>query len=446
MARSGGGNGGGEGGGGGGNGGGGGGLKKGPWTQAEDKLLVDHVRRHGEGNWNAVRRETGLQRCGKSCRLRWANHLRPDLRKGPFSPDEERLILRLHGLLGNKWARISSYLHGRTDNEIKNYWNTRLKRRVRAGLTPYPPEIEREIAHLRAQNLNLSAEGGGGGGGMLPPPLLLDPSNPFALQQAPVVAPSPSASQANSPPLINQNYPLLNQMQGLQLLHLANHQQAPPPQQQQQQQPAFHHHHDGGGGGGFVSSGLPPLPNRPRELPSNQFETATSGGGGGCDALLESLLLGDDHLLPRPNPAMLRVGSMPELMYREPSSSHVLHGGGGGGGASDSDVTSQYPPGEEDPHYGGRWDFIFEDVKPKRKAASAVEISGMFGIAPGSIPGEWFNPGGVGSAAAAAGGSSAPSPGPSSVVTTDDDFTLEMQQIMSSLPLLQPEEHHNWNA
>ncbi|EEE66221.1 hypothetical protein OsJ_22369 [Oryza sativa Japonica Group] len=393
MARSGGGNGGGEGGGGGGNGGGGGGLKKGPWTQAEDKLLVDHVRRHGEGNWNAVRRETGLQRCGKSCRLRWANHLRPDLRKGPFSPDEERLILRLHGLLGNKWARISSYLHGRTDNEIKNYWNTRLKRR------------------------------------------------------APVVAPSPSASQANSPPLINQNYPLLNQMQGLQLLHLANHQQAPPPQQQQQQQPAFHHHHDGGGGGGFVSSGLPPLPNRPRELPSNQFETATSGGGGGCDALLESLLLGDDHLLPRPNPAMLRVGSMPELMYREPSSSHVLHGGGGGGGASDSDVTSQYPPGEEDPHYGGRWDFIFEDVKPKRKAASAVEeISGMFGIAPGSIPGEWFNPGGVGSAAAAAGGSSAPSPGPSSVVTTDDDFTLEMQQIMSSLPLLQPEEHHNWNA
>uniref|UniRef100_A0A0E0E5C5 Uncharacterized protein n=1 Tax=Oryza meridionalis TaxID=40149 RepID=A0A0E0E5C5_9ORYZ len=373
MARSGGGNGGGEGGGGGGNGGGGGGLKKGPWTQAEDKLLVDHVRRHGEGNWNAVRRETGLQRCGKSCRLRWANHLRPDLRKGPFSPDEERLILRLHGLLGNKWARISSYLHGRTDNEIKNYWNTRLKRRVRAGLTPYPPEIEREIAHLRAQNLNLSAEGGGGGGGgMLPPPLLLDPSNPFALQ-----APSPSASQANSPP---------------------------------------------------------------RELPSNQFETATSGGGGG-DALLESLLLGDDHLLPRPNPAMLRVGSMPELMYREPSSSHVLHGGGG---ASDSDVTSQYPPGEEDPHYGGRWDFIFEDVKPKRKAASAVEeeISGMFGIAPGSIPGEWFSPGGVGGGAA---GSSAPSPGPSSVVTTDDDFTLEMQQIMSSLPLLQPEEH-NWNA
>jgi myb proto-oncogene protein len=86
------------------------GLKKGPWTPAEDRLLVDHVRRHGEGSWNAVRRETGLQRCGKSCRLRWANHLRPNLRKGPFSPDEERLILLLHGLIGNKWARISSHV------------------------------------------------------------------------------------------------------------------------------------------------------------------------------------------------------------------------------------------------------------------------------------------------------------------------------------------------
>ncbi|KAF0902294.1 hypothetical protein E2562_015517 [Oryza meyeriana var. granulata] len=402
--------------------GGGGGLKKGPWTQAEDKLLVDHVRRHGEGNWNAVRRETGLQRCGKSCRLRWANHLRPNLRKGPFSPDEERIILRLHGLLGNKWARISSHLQGRTDNEIKNYWNTRLKRRVRAGLTPYPPEIEREIANLRARNLNLS---GADGDGNLPLSLLLDASNPFALPP-PVPSPSASASASHSP-LINQNYPLLNQMQGLHLLHLAN-QQAPP-------QPAFHHDGSAGHGGGFVSAGLPPLPTRPLELPSNQFDTATSGDAG----LLESLLLGDDdHLLPRPNPAMLRVGSMPELLYHEPSSRLVLRGGGG---ASDSDVTSQYPPGEEDPHYGGRWDFIFEDVKPsKRRAASAAEeeISGMFGIDPGSIPGGWF------SAGAGGAGSSAPSPGPSSVVT-DEEFSLEMQQFMSSLPLL-PTEEHNWNA
>ncbi|CAN6173288.1 unnamed protein product [Urochloa humidicola] len=413
-------------------GGGGGGLKKGPWMQAEDKLLVDHVRRHGEGNWNAVRRETGLQRCGKSCRLRWANHLRPNLRKGPFSPEEERQILRLHGLIGNKWARISSHLPGRTDNEIKNYWNTRLKRRQRAGLPLYPPDIEREIALLRAQNINPFADADGGGAnaanaGSLQPPLLYDANNPFAL-------PSPSGSHS---PLINQSYPLLNQMQGMQqVYHLAggHHQQSPPPQ------PVFHHHHhDGGagagaafghGGGGFVSSGLPPLPNRAHELPSNQFDTSSSGSGG----LLESLLLGDDHHhLPRHNnPTMVKVNSMPALTYRDPGSRLPVHGAGAG---SDSDDASHCQPGE-DIHHGATWNFTFEDFKPaKRRTPSEAGISDMFGVAPpGSTPGEWFS---------TCGGSTAPSPGPSSAVT-DDEFNLEMQQFMSLLPLSIDE--HSWNA
>uniref|UniRef100_K4AL49 Transcription factor GAMYB n=1 Tax=Setaria italica TaxID=4555 RepID=K4AL49_SETIT len=121
-------------------------LKKGPWTTAEDAMLVDHVRRHGEGNWNAVQRLTGLLRCGKSCRLRWTNHLRPNLKKGSFSPDEELLIAQLHAQLGNKWARMAAHLPGRTDNEIKNYWNTRTKRRQRAGLPVYPPEVQLQLA------------------------------------------------------------------------------------------------------------------------------------------------------------------------------------------------------------------------------------------------------------------------------------------------------------
>ncbi|KAM0928748.1 hypothetical protein ACQ4PT_001965 [Festuca glaucescens] len=121
-------------------------LKKGPWTTAEDALLVNHVRQHGEGNWNAVQRLTGLLRCGKSCRLRWTNHLRPNLKKGSFSPDEELLISQLHAQLGNKWARMASHLPGRTDNEIKNYWNTRTKRRQRAGLPVYPPEVQLQLA------------------------------------------------------------------------------------------------------------------------------------------------------------------------------------------------------------------------------------------------------------------------------------------------------------
>lgn len=69
---------------------------------------MDYVKKHGEGNWNAVQRNSGLMRCGKSCRLRWANHLRPHLKKGAFTPEEERIIIDLHAKLGNKWARMAA--------------------------------------------------------------------------------------------------------------------------------------------------------------------------------------------------------------------------------------------------------------------------------------------------------------------------------------------------
>lgn len=85
-------------------------LKKGPWTSAEDAILVDYVKKNGEGNWNAVQKNTGLFRCGKSCRLRWANHLRPNLKKGAFTPEEERLIIQLHAKMGNKWARMAGHV------------------------------------------------------------------------------------------------------------------------------------------------------------------------------------------------------------------------------------------------------------------------------------------------------------------------------------------------
>ncbi|KAF5930230.1 hypothetical protein HYC85_031103 [Camellia sinensis] len=136
--------------------GGGGLLKKGPWTSAEDAILVDYVNRHGEGNWNAVQKHSGLSRCGKSCRLRWANHLRPDLRKGAFTPKEERQIIELHAKMGNKWARMAAEMPGRTDNEIKNYWNTRIKRRHRAGLPIYPPDISQALhENQQCQNVAL---------------------------------------------------------------------------------------------------------------------------------------------------------------------------------------------------------------------------------------------------------------------------------------------------
>ncbi|XP_044463415.1 transcription factor MYB1-like [Mangifera indica] len=110
------------------------GLNKGAWTAAEDKILTDYIKIHGEGKWSNVAKETGLKRCGKSCRLRWLNYLRPDIKRGNISHDEEELIIRLHKLLGNRWSLIAGRLPGRTDNEIKNYWNTNLAKRVRFEL------------------------------------------------------------------------------------------------------------------------------------------------------------------------------------------------------------------------------------------------------------------------------------------------------------------------
>ncbi|KAL3619521.1 Transcription factor [Castilleja foliolosa] len=115
------------------------GLRRGPWSTKEDNLLTNYIQQHGEGQWKSLPKNAGLLRCGKSCRLRWMNYLRPGIKRGNISEDEEDLIVRLHRLLGNRWSLIAGRLPGRTDNEIKNHWNTHLLKKLNnAGIHPNP--------------------------------------------------------------------------------------------------------------------------------------------------------------------------------------------------------------------------------------------------------------------------------------------------------------------
>ncbi|KAE8708007.1 Transcription factor MYB39 [Hibiscus syriacus] len=121
------------------------GLKKGPWAPEEDEILVNYIKQHGHGSWRSLPKLAGLLRCGKSCRLRWTNYLRPDIKRGPFTIEEEKLVIQLHGILGNRWVAIAAQLPRRTDNEIKNLWNTHLRKRLLCmGIDPqthkpFPP-------------------------------------------------------------------------------------------------------------------------------------------------------------------------------------------------------------------------------------------------------------------------------------------------------------------
>ncbi|KAM5577424.1 transcription factor MYB114 [Rosa sericea] len=118
-------------------------VRKGSWTKEEDQLLRNYIEKHGEGRWHKVPFQAGLNRCRKSCRMRWLNYLKPNIKRGDFAEDEVDLMIRLRKLLGNRWSLIAKRLPGRTSNDVKNYWSARRRRDIDFGIMKNnkPPKI-----------------------------------------------------------------------------------------------------------------------------------------------------------------------------------------------------------------------------------------------------------------------------------------------------------------
>ncbi|KAK9266354.1 hypothetical protein L1049_024425 [Liquidambar formosana] len=148
------------------------GLKKGAWSPEEDNKLRAYIQRYGHWNWRELPKFAGLSRCGKSCRLRWMNYLRPNVKRGNYTKEEDELIIKLHQELGNKWSVISTKLSGRTDNEIKNHWHTHLKKR--SG-KQNPPTSERRKRSVETSRCEANQKEG------------LEPKNVFAHNASPQI-------------------------------------------------------------------------------------------------------------------------------------------------------------------------------------------------------------------------------------------------------------------
>ncbi|GAU10034.1 hypothetical protein TSUD_414870 [Trifolium subterraneum] len=128
------------------------------WTEEEDHLLKKCIQQYGEGKWHRVPLLAGLNRCRKSCRLRWLNYLRPNIKRGNFAEEEVEMIVKLHKLLGNRWSLIAGRLPGRTANDVKNYWNCHLSKKVNALEADQDgSQLSKDVQIIRPQPRNIGS-------------------------------------------------------------------------------------------------------------------------------------------------------------------------------------------------------------------------------------------------------------------------------------------------
>ncbi|KAB1209160.1 hypothetical protein CJ030_MR6G015586 [Morella rubra] len=160
----------------------------------EDMILINYIANHGEGVWNTLSKSAGLKRTGKSCRLRWLNYLRPDVRRGNITPEEELLIVELHAKWGNRWSKIAKHLPGRTDNEIKNYWRTRIQKHIKQAENFHGQSSE--VNYDRASSSQASSSQASG---MVDPMETYSRSPPlYPRNMEPIAAPPPAPESSDN--------------------------------------------------------------------------------------------------------------------------------------------------------------------------------------------------------------------------------------------------------